>query len=93
MNPTGGTWRFDPRGFVVSVEPPTGRPFDPAEYDAYGGGYVIAETVTAENGPLLAAAPDLLAALERLIKTNGADYEGGWQAGKRAIAKARGKAF
>lgn len=61
---TPGPWRYDPEfGEVVAGEasipiPPTGLSVERA--------HIVAESVTRSNGLLIAAAPDLLAALKEI---------------------------
>jgi len=61
------------------------------------GGYLICSDAGYQNAPLIAAAPDLLAALQELIEfaepvlqNHGFGYMGKFEKARRAIAKATG---
>lgn len=65
MTHSPGTWRYNPaRGEVLSDEPT--HIGDESLQIGYEG-YVIAESVMSDNGPLLAAAPRLLEAAQELL--------------------------
>lgn len=69
---TGGTWRANPGnqhyGSIVSDVPVEGRTARGDEVAFYGG-HLIAESVMECNRPIIAAAPDLYAALEDAIES------------------------
>ena len=90
-------WRFE-KAWIVSDVAPGGRPRDDKEIEYYGG-FVIAETVTRENGPVLAAAPELLEALLEILpdgltlRGDLFDAEGWLVKARAAIAKATAEAL
>lgn len=61
MSHTRGPWRVGRPGSVVADHPVPGM--RGSGDVAYYGGHLIAESVTASNAPILAAAPELLDAL------------------------------
>ena len=61
---TPGPWRIGSHGGIVA-DFPIAHGVKGTDDTAYYGGYLICETVAPCNQPLIAAAPDLLAALER----------------------------
>lgn len=71
-----GPWRPSPDGVPygsIVCDDPSGRNFDErytaeTEIKAYGG-YMVAESVAPRNRPLITAAPDLLEALQELMKS------------------------
>ena len=60
-----------------------------------GGGYVLERTERDKLGPVLAAAPYLLSALEAIVKITGGsqpiDYPGALMVARAAIAKSKGE--
>ena len=54
------------------------------------GVYSLGAEEAQANAQLLAAAPDMYAALENLLKVGGTD-QGAWRTGMAALAKARGE--
>lgn len=89
---TKSPWQFNPsRGDITApgVTREESR-MGGAEVWNYYGGEVVAETVSACDGQLLAAAPELLAALKRVM-ANGAFHTSSFEQAKAAIAKAEAK--
>lgn len=64
MTHTPGPWRVGRPGSVVADHPVP--EMDGSDAVDYYGGHLIAESVTAKNAPLLAAAPELLSAAKKL---------------------------
>ncbi len=66
---TPGPWEVSPKcGGTVIAQSPEGLHAETGHCDTeYYGGYLIAESVTACNLPLIAAAPDLLEALKTMV--------------------------
>lgn len=99
-NHTRGPWRIGKAHGAVVADVPVHACLDNDHVEAYGG-HLIAESIAVCNRPLIAAAPDLLAALEaeeewRAREEAGAldpewDYDTMVASKRRAaIAKARG---
>jgi hypothetical protein len=57
----------------------------------YYGGHLICESVSEANAKLIAAAPDLLEALENLENDDGQIPAHAWNLCQAAIAKAKGE--
>lgn len=65
---TKGPWRIGKHGgCVVADHPIDGGVRGTSDVEHYGG-HLVAETVAACNAPALAAAPELLARLERMAQ-------------------------
>ncbi|OGO45133.1 MAG: hypothetical protein A2W34_04050 [Chloroflexi bacterium RBG_16_64_32] len=71
---TLGPWRIGAHGGIVA-DVPIADGVEGTEDTTFYGGYLICETVAPCNQPLIAAAPDLLAALERLLRTKATHSE------------------
>lgn len=86
---TPGPWRFGKNSDDVVADHPAGHS-EESDHVAYYGGHLVAESISSHNRPLIAAAPELLMALEEIIANNkiGHLYE---LAAKTVIAKARGE--
>ena len=71
MSHSPGTWRYNPdRGEILSDQPVHDE--DDSLQHGYEG-YVVAETVTWRNGPFLATAPAMLAALRSMNQVLGSE--------------------
>ena len=93
LKATPGPWRLNGDTIVSNQSHPVATLSDPSHRQVEGIG-------TGHDGPLIAAAPDLYAALETFVL----DYAEGWQeaqnitppdrivAARAALAKARGEA-
>lgn len=89
--PTPGPWRVrgDQYGSIVADMPgPDDRPGHP---DYYDGAILVAEGVQPHNAHLIAAAPELLDALENLENDDGSIPAPAWEMCQYAIARARGR--
>jgi hypothetical protein len=95
--PTPGPWSISPKGGAVIATQETGH--DDAENKAYYGGSLVCESIHREaNARLIAAAPELLAALkglrhacQHMIGSFDADDIAAFEAASAAIAKATGR--
>ena len=98
---TPGPWRGGKGGFTVVADHPIPEIGGSGDVDYYGG-HLVAESVAPQNRPLIAAAPELLGSLKRIVMaeafqriaqgaTDDADeIAGAIEEAKAAIAKAEG---
>ncbi|PPA72827.1 hypothetical protein C4E15_28090 [Achromobacter spanius] len=92
---TPGPWRIGKSYGAVVADVPVNNGDDNDHVEAYGG-HLIAESIAVCNRPLIAAAPELLEALEKLnaaydrLKPPGYPKTDGQKLADAAIAKARG---
>lgn len=87
---TRGPWRIGRAGSVVAEVPPEGG-VRGTDDPSYYGGYLIGETITEANARLIAAAPEMLEALENLENDDCHIPSHAWVLVRDAIAKATGK--
>lgn len=82
-------------GVVVSDEPVGIESYDRPDHVAAYGGYLIAESIPPQFVSLIAASPELLAALEALADVSWTHLTGGYQNliedAQDAIRKAKGE--
>lgn len=84
--PTPGPWHWNDRGWIYA-DVPDGILVGPCPEDvAYYGGYLVAESVSRCNGPLLAAAPDHALVLAA-IAAGKATFESDGAKGKNLLVK------
>ncbi|WP_155257621.1 hypothetical protein [Achromobacter xylosoxidans] len=94
-NHTPGPWRIGKAHGAVVADMPVNAGLDNDHVEAYGG-HLIAESIAVCNRPLIAAAPELLEALEWALRAMEARNPL-WAEGERfvaaraAIAKAKGE--
>lgn len=94
-NHTRGPWRIGKAHGAVVADVPVNAGLDNDHVEAYGG-HLIAESIAVCNRPLIAAAPELLEALEWALRAMEARNPL-WAEGERfiaaraAIAKAKGE--
>ena len=98
--PTPGPWRYVVLGRTkrrvemgAVVADSSTRPGSDEDVQHYGG-HMVCESVSPVNARLIAAAPDLLEALDALEKSFGSQTDEDlvlWHAARDAIAKARGE--
>lgn len=94
-NHTPGPWRIGKAHGAVVADVPVHAGLDNDHVEAYGG-HLIAESIAVCNRPLIAAAPELLEALEWALRAMEARNPL-WAEGERfiaaraAIAKAKGE--
>lgn len=89
---TPGPWRIGTSGGSVVCDTPVRAGPKTSEDESerlYYGGYLVAESIAPQNRPLIAAAPDLLKACERIADEKFLTQAGAAQL-VAAIAKARG---
>ena len=77
---TPGPWKLGSRGAVVADIPTSNQLAGSDDVDYYGG-YLICESVTEANARLIAAAPELLEALQGMMHHHGYNQVG-WPQGK-----------
>lgn len=94
-NHTPGPWRIGKAHGAVVADVPVNAGLDNDHVEAYGG-HLIAESIAVCNRPLIAAAPELLEALEWALRAMEARNPL-WAEGERfvaaraTIAKAKGE--
>ena len=90
MTHTPGPWRLGRSGTTVvcDTEIPQWKTGDPGSLEAYGG-HLVGESMTLVNARLIAAAPELLEALETMVAGR-IEWEASLDIARAAIAKARG---
>ena len=86
---TQGPWRAGKTGGAVVADYPIPE-VDGSGHVEYYGGHLVAESIAPQNIPLIAAAPDLLAALKTLVTIPEVRQED-MQAARAAIAKAESR--
>lgn len=101
---TPGPWRIGKCYGAVVADVPVNAGLDNDHAEAYGG-HLIAESIAVCNRPLIAAAPELLEALQRLLDLPVAKEElryldrgigtatpnAAWMEARAAIVKAKGE--
>ncbi|MCE1001859.1 hypothetical protein [Pseudomonas sp. NMI1173_11] len=89
---TPGPWRVGRHSSEVIADMPADPPFRGMTDDCvkHYGGYLVAESCAADDARLIAAAPELLEALENLENDCGQIPDHAWELIQSAIAKARG---
>ena len=88
--PTPGPWRIGAHGGIVA-DVPIADGVEGTEDTTFYGGYLICETVAPCNQPLIAAAPDLLAALEAEHEALGCQDEAAAEACETCVLIAAAK--
>lgn len=85
------TWTTGKCGSVVATEPYEGMPYGTGHSDVdYYGGYLIAESIpTVAIANLIAAAPDMLEALENIENDDKHMPSTAWEMIQDAIRKAK----
>lgn len=92
---TPGPWRFGKNSDDVVADTPAGHS-EESDHVAYYGGHLVAESICSHNRALVAAAPELLEALQGLLVAyndpgnTGSTHDDKVEAARAAIAKARG---
>lgn len=92
---TPGPWRFGNRSDDVVADTNAGHSDDEGSLAFYGG-HLVAESIAPRNRPLIAAAPELLEALQAIFAAMHPDIPGApgsaLEKARAAIAKATGSA-
>lgn len=90
--PTPGPWRLGQDGGTVVADHEDSPLSYPQVVEHYGARQLICESASTPNRILIAAAPDMLAALEKIAFDEDCEIMESIKTAKEAVAKAKGEA-